>query len=71
MTDDEIKAHLDEHPALAGLIEAAFQAGYRAGLKEVTVELERLLDIQDDHRDSTTDIYDLKRWLDVKLKEQP
>lgn len=47
-----------------------FQAGYRAGLEEVTEELERLLDLPDEVRDSTMDVYDLKRWIDFKLKEQ-
>lgn len=69
MTDEEIKSRLDEYPALAGLIEAAFQAGYRAAITEASEELERLMDIQDDHRDSTMDIYDLKRWLGDKGKE--
>lgn len=53
------------------MIEAAFQSGYRAGLEEVMVELERLLDLPDEDRDSTMDVYELKRWLDDKLKEQP
>lgn len=48
-----------------------FQAGYVAAITEVSQELERLLDLQDVGRDSTMDIYDLKRWLNVKLKEQP
>jgi hypothetical protein len=47
------------------------QAGCRAGLEEVMVELERLLDLPDEDRDSTMDVYELKRWLDDKLKEQP
>ena len=35
------------------------------------VELERLLDLPDEDRDSTMDVDELKRWLDDKLKEQP
>lgn len=71
MADEEIKDRLDQNPALAGVIEAAFQSGCRAGLEEVMVELERLLDLPDEDRDSTMDVYELKRWLDDKLKEQP
>lgn len=53
-----------------GLFSDMVKAGYRAGLEEATVELERLLDLPDDIRTSTMDIYDLKRWLYAKLKEQ-
>lgn len=71
MTDEEIKDRVDQNPAFAGVIEAAFQSGDRAGLEEVMVELERLLDLPDEDRDSTMDVSELKRWLDDKLKEQP
>lgn len=67
MTDEEIKAHLAQNPALAGLIEAAFQSGYRAGLKDVRntfVEIRR--------NNMAVDACELfGRLLDAKLKEQP
>ncbi len=74
MTDDEaldiaamvIRTAPSGHDIMGPLV----QAGYRAGLEEVTEELERLLDLPDEVRDSAMDIYDLKRWLDAKLKEQ-
>lgn len=49
---------------------ALVQSGYRAAITEASEELERLLDIEDENRDSTMDVYDLKGWLDAKLKEK-
>lgn len=40
-----------------------------ATLEEVQRELERLIAIEDDRRDNTMDLYDLKGWLDRQIAE--
>lgn len=54
MTEEEIKARLDQNPSLAKLIEATWQSGHRAGLEE--------------GRNTFVDIV-FSNWLYVKLKD--
>lgn len=56
------------HAPAASALVAAKQTRL-ATLEEVSVELERLIAIEDDQRDNTMDLYDLKDWLDQQIKE--
>lgn len=75
MTDEEAKRivknalQVDDDYGDMGVEMVLVREAYRAAITEASEELERLLDLPDEVRDSTMDIYDLKRWLDAKLKE--